>query len=116
MDMLLLWIPYPAMLANRAAAGFLGINSGSMREAAVQRYIPDELRAKLNAFMEMLISCSMAVLSLAIGALGEVLDYRVCLTLCGMTSMLVCWLTIWRSRRHVRRIYEPGAETTGKME
>lgn len=106
MDMMLLWLPYPLMLVNRAAAGFLGANSATLRRAAVQRYIPEHLRARLNAFENMLIMAAMSVLSLAVGALGELLDYRVCLTLCGAASMLVCWLTIWRSRRSVRAVYE----------
>lgn len=106
MDMTLLWLPYPLMLVNRAAAGFLGTNSATLRRAAVQRYIPEHLRARLNAFENMLIMAAMSVLSLAVGALGELLDYRVCLTLCGAAAMLVCWLTIWRSRRSVRAVYE----------
>lgn len=106
MDMTLLWLPYPLMLVNRAAAGFLGTNSATLRRAAVQRYIPEHLRARLNAFENMLIMAATSVLSLAVGALGELLDYRVCMTLCGAAAMLVCWLTIWRSRRAVRAVYE----------
>ena len=106
MDMTLLWLPYPLMLVNRAAAGFLGTNSATLRRAAVQRYIPEHLRARLNAFENMLIMAATSVLSLAVGALGELLDYRVCMTLCGAATMLVCWLTIWRSRRSVRAVYE----------
>ena len=45
MDMCLLWLPYPLMLANRALVGFLGANSATMRQAAMQTYIPEELRA-----------------------------------------------------------------------
>lgn len=37
MDILLLWLPYPGMLLNRALCGCLGMNSAAMREAAVQR-------------------------------------------------------------------------------
>ena len=106
MDMTLLWLAYPLMLVNRAAAGFLGTNSATLRRAAVQRYIPEHLRARLNAFENMLIMAATSVLSLAVGTLGELLDYRVCMTLCGATAMLVCWLTIWRSRRAVRAVYE----------
>ena len=109
MDILLLWLGYPLMLANRAACGFLGINSGALREAAVQRSIPDELRAKLNAFNEMMISLSCAVFSLAVGAMGEVLDYRVCVSLCGAACLLCCLLTIVRRRAGVRRIYQEEA-------
>lgn len=106
MDMSLLWLPYPLMLANRALAGFLGTNSATLREAAVQRYLPEQLRARINAFENMLITAATSVLSLGVGALGEVVDYRLCLTLCAGFSMLVCWATIWRSRRAVRAIYE----------
>lgn len=106
MDMSLLWLPYPLMLANRALAGFLGTNSATLRAAAVQRYIPETLRARINAFESMLLTAAASVCSLAVGALGELLDYRVCLTVCGAVSMLACWLTVWRSRRSVRAIYE----------
>ncbi|MBQ9994715.1 MAG: MFS transporter, partial [Clostridia bacterium] len=39
MDACLLWLPYPLMLVNRAICGYLGIQSGTMRYAAVQKYI-----------------------------------------------------------------------------
>lgn len=71
MDMLLLWLPYPAMLLNRAACGFLGINSAIMRQAAVQQYIPEEYRARLNAFESVIYSVAYSTLALAVGALGE---------------------------------------------
>ena len=104
MDACLLWLPYPLMLVNRAACGFLGIQSATIRQAAVQRYIPDRLRARLNAYESMLCTAAGAVLSLAIGALGEVLDYRLCMTICGLTSMAVCWLTVFLRRRQVRQV------------
>lgn len=106
MDMCLLWIPYPLMLLNRACAGFLGINSAAMRQAAVQRYLPEHLRARVNAFENMCIMAASSLFSLVLGAMGEVLDYRLCITLAAGFTMLVCWLTIWRSRGSVRLIYE----------
>ena len=45
-------------------------------------------------------------ISLLVGALGEVLDYRWCVTACGAAAMAACWLFIWRGRNDVRRIYE----------
>ena len=57
----------------------------------------------------LLIVIAYAVLSLAVGALGEVLDYRLCITLCGAFASLICWLTIWRSRRDVAAIYNRDA-------
>ena len=111
MDMCLLWLPYPLMLVNRAICGFLGINSATMRQAAVQRYIPDHLRARVNAFETMTYTAAGCVLSLLVGALGEVMDYRLCLTVCGAATMAVCWLTVWRRRKDVRKLYEYEVDT-----
>lgn len=110
MDMILLWLPYPLMLFNRGICGFLGINSATMREAAVQTYIPDELRARVNAFEEMLYFAFSAVLSLLVGVLGELLDYRICVTLCGAFTMLVCFATILKNKKHVDKVYNPKCE------
>ena len=111
MDACLLWLPYPLMLANRALCGFLGINSATMRHAAVQQYIPDELRARINGFESMLSMASTSVFTLLIGAMGEVLDYRLCMTVCGVFACACCWLFVWRNRAHVRQVYETRRET-----
>ena len=118
MDACLLWLPYPLMLVNRALCGFLGIQSATIRQAAVQRYIPDRLRARLNAYESLLCTAAGAVLSLAIGALGEVLDYRLCMTICGLTSMLVCWLTVFLRRRQVQQVLaaRPHAAQSGEAQ
>ena len=106
MDMCLLWLPYPLMLVNRALCGFLGANSATMRQAAVQRHIPDHLRARINAFESMLYTASYSVFSLAVGALGEIMDYRLCVTFCGFVALTASWLLIWGGRRHVRPLFE----------
>lgn len=104
MDACLLWLPYPLMLVNRAVCGFLGINSATIRQAAVQQYIPDRLRARINAYETMLYTAAGSVLSLLVGALGEAMDYRLCMTLCAVLTLAVCWLTVFRRRAEVRQI------------
>ena len=106
MDMCLLWLPYPLMLVNRAICGFLGTNSATMRQAAVQQYIPEEMCSRVNSFFDMELTLATSVLSLLVGALGEVLDYRLCVTICGAVAMTACWLIVWRSRREVRPVLE----------
>lgn len=106
MDMCLLWLPYPLMLANRGLCGFLGNNSFILRESAVQTCIPAHLRSRVNAFREALMMAAGSLLAVSVGALGELLDYRWCVTVCAGASMLACWLFIWGGRRDVRRIYE----------
>lgn len=106
MDAILLLLPYPLMLANRAICGFLGANSATMRAAAMQKYIPDEYRARVNAFDSICFLAAGSVLTLVVGALGELLDYRLCMMICGAAPALVCWCSIWKNRRAVETIYE----------
>ena len=76
------------------------------------------LRARLNAYESLLCTAAGAVLSLAIGALGEVLDYRLCMTICGLTSMLVCWLTVFLRRHQVQQVLaaRPNAAQSGEAQ
>ena len=108
MDMCLLWLPYPLMLINRGICGFLGSNSAILRSAAVQRYIPEKLRSRVNAFIGVLLTVGSSIFSLLMGFLGEILDYRWCVTIGGTVALLACWLLIWRRRSDVRNVYEVG--------
>ena len=106
MDICLLWLPYPLMLTNRVITGFLGTNSATLRVAAVQTYIPDQMRARVNAFENMLIMAIGSIGSVLVGAIGEILDSRLCMTLCSAFALLVCLCTIFRRRTDVKNIYE----------
>ena len=69
-----------------------------------RHHLPEQLRARINAFSSVLFTIAGTVLSLAVGALGEVLDYRVCMTICGLVTMGVCWLTVFRGRAAVKDV------------
>ncbi len=105
MDGLLLWLSYPLMLINRAICGFLGIQSGTMRYAAVQKYIPDSMRARMNAFSSICYLLFSAALSLLIGWMGDVMDHRMVMTAGAVATVVMCLLTIVRRRKSVSKIY-----------
>ena len=114
MDMCLLWLPYPLMLLNRGICGFLGSNSAIIREAAVQRYIPERLRSRVNAFQGVLVTAGCSVFSLMMGFLGEILDYRWCITIGGTFTLLAGFVLILVRQKEVRRLYESDiSEGTG---
>ncbi|MDY4488243.1 MAG: MFS transporter [Candidatus Limivicinus sp.] len=105
MDTVLLWLGFPLMLANRGICGFLGINSATLRESSVQNYLPDNMRAKVNAVFNMLYALVPTLLTLAVGALGEMMDYRLCVTLVSAAGLLPCYLIMWRGREDVKKVY-----------
>lgn len=105
MDAILLWLGFPLMLGNRAVCGFLGINSATLRESSVQNYLPNQMRAKINAVFNTLYALVPTVLTIAVGALGERMDYRLCVTLVSLLAMLPCYLIMWRGRADVKKVY-----------
>lgn len=105
MDAVLLWLGFPLMLVNRAVCGFLGINSATMRESSVQNYLPDRMRAKINAVFKALFALSSTLFTVAVGALGEVMDYRLCVVLTSLSGVLLCYLIMWRGREDVKKVY-----------
>ena len=105
MDTVLLWLGFPLMMVNRAVCGFLGINSATLRESSVQNYLPDHMRAKINAVSQTLFAIVPAAMTLAVGALGEVMDYRLCVTLVSLAEIIPCYLIMWRGREDVKKVY-----------
>lgn len=105
MDALLLYSPFPAMLLNRTVCGYLGIQSGTLRYAAVQRFIPDNMRARLEAFQSVFYLIMASVLSLLIGALGELLPYEGVILIFSILTIVTCLLTIVRNRSSIEKIY-----------
>lgn len=105
MDGILLWLGYPVMLANRTLCGFLGINSAALRESSVQNYIPDDKRAKLNGFYNAINSVVVMLCCTLIGAMGEVLDYRVSMGITAAVNIVVCHFIMFRGREDVKNIY-----------
>lgn len=97
------------MLANRAICGFVGFTSATLRQTAVQRYIPEEYRARVNAVQDALIYAIGSMLAVLIDIAGEVLDHWLAMSVAGVFTLIACWFSIWRNRKHIKKIYEHGS-------
>lgn len=106
MDMILLFIPYPAMLANRFVCGGLGTASATIRESAVQSYLPEEMRARVNAFFSTLFAAGGVLFQFLAGILAQVMPYRVVAILFGIISIISMFLFIVLPDRENRPVYE----------
>ncbi len=101
--MLLLW--YPAMIVIRFILGFLGVNSATLRAAAVQKYLPSEIRARVEALFTTLIALGQMIMSLVAGALGEVLHYPIVSVIFGGLGVMCVFLLVVRNRSHIKALY-----------
>ncbi len=75
-DAVLLFLPYPLMLAGRFLCGGLGISSATIRETAVQSYLKPGMRARVNAFFDVAVSLGCVAFQLLAGLLGRVIPLR----------------------------------------
>ena len=105
-DAILLFCPYPVMLILRFLCGFMGVNTATLRTAAVQNYLPRNMRARINGLFSVLVSLGMMVVQLLVGALGEVLPYRVVALLFAAFSFSMIFLLIVRNKPAVKPIYD----------
>jgi hypothetical protein len=44
--------------------------------------------------------------AVAVGALGELLDYRICLSSCGAAAVVASLMLVWVPRAEVRKVFE----------
>lgn len=102
----LLFLPYPLMLAARFICGFLGVNSATLRQAAVQHYLPPNMRARVNSLFHVIINAAVMLVQLAAGALGEVVPYRVVAVCFSAICLVAIQLLIVRNRKHIEPLYD----------
>lgn len=105
-DMALLFLPYPAMLANRFFCGSLGICSATIRESAVQSYLPKQMRARVNAFFNVLFAVGGVAFQFLAGALGQLIPYRAVAVLLGGMGVGSIFLFIVLPAADNRPVYE----------
>lgn len=90
----------------RFICGFLGVNTATLREAAVQAYLPPDMRARVLGLFNVLASLGVLVSQLLAGALGEILPYRMVALLFALFTTICIFTVIIRNRETVRKIYE----------
>lgn len=106
LDGVMLLLSYPLMIVIRFALGFLGVNSATLRAAAVQKYLPSEVRARVEAVFSLLTALGAIVFPLLAGALGEVMPYRFAPLVMMGIGLLAVYFIIIRNKRHIIPIYE----------
>ena len=104
-DGLMLFMAYPVMLIFRFLCGFLGTQTAAVRNASVQKYLPPDMRARVNGVFTALASLGIMAVSMLAGALGEVLPYRAVALLLSGAGLVGMALIIVRHRKDVEPVY-----------
>ena len=94
------------MLISRFICGFLGVNSATLREVAVQSYIPSSMRARISSLLTVSIQFGVMFPQLLAGALGEVLSYRLVAVMFSLIGILCVYLLIVRNKKSIQPLFE----------
>jgi MFS family permease len=111
-DSVLLFLPYPLMLLNRFICGSLGSQSATIRSAAVQSYLPAEMRARINGLFSVIFAVGGILFQLLAGLLGQVLPFRIVGLLLGLTTFGSMLVFIWLPKEENRKVYEAVRQVT----
>lgn len=112
MNGLLLFLPFGGMVLNRFLCGGLGCGSATIREAAVQSYLPGNIRARVNAFFNVMFAAGGILFQMIAGFLGNVMSYRKAVLIIEMVTFLGMFFLIIFPKEENRVIYE--AQKTDK--
>jgi len=104
-DGIMLFCAYPVMLILRFLCGFFGSQTAAIRSAAVQNYLPADMRARVNGLFSVLMSAGQMAVQLAAGFLGEVVPYRMAALMFALVSFGAVLVLIVRGRRQVEPVY-----------
>jgi MFS family permease len=94
------------MVAIRFLLGFLGVNTATLRSAAVQKYLPSEVRARVEAVFSVMIAIGTMLIRLIAGALGEVLPYPAITIMLSLLALSCVYAFVIRHKRDISAIYE----------
>lgn len=106
MDALLLFMPFPLMIVNRFICGGLGCASATIRQSAVNSYLPENMRARVNAIFSVIFSIGGIFFQLAAGWLGMVMPYRTAALVLGLLTLVSMVIFIAIQGKDNRPVYE----------
>ena len=82
------------MLLNRFFCGALGTSSATIRETAVQSYLPSDMRARVNAIFNIIFTVGGIFFQFLAGGLGQMLSYQTVSLLLGSIDFVAMIMLI----------------------
>ena len=104
-DSILLFVTFPIMLVLRAACGFLGMNSAVLRSSAVQNYLPEEDRGKINSLLGVRNSIAILIVASVGGALGDLIGIRETVVIACVIGLISIFVNVFLNRKKVTEIF-----------
>lgn len=72
----------------------------------MQSYLPENMRARINAFFNMVFAIGSVAFQMAAGALGQIMSYRLAILLLATIELTAMFLLICLPAKENRPVYE----------
>lgn len=106
MNVILLFLPFSGMIINRFLCGAIGCGSATIREAAVQSYLPPQIRARINAIFNVMFAVGGIGFQMIAGYLGSIMSYRKAVIGIEIFTLLAMFILIFLPAKENRVVYE----------
>ncbi len=105
LDALFFFMPFIIMLVTKFVLGFIGMNSANIRVTSINNKIHDNMRGRLNAVFQTMVSCAILLGKLIAGWLGEMLPYSYVAMLFGLIISVGIFIFILGNKHVIKALY-----------
>ena len=105
LDALFFFVPFVIMLITKFVLGFIGMNSANIRITSINNKIDDNMRGRLNAVFQTMVSCSILLGKLIAGWLGELFPYTYVAIAFGLFITVGIFLFILNNKPEIKALY-----------
>lgn len=103
---IILFVPFYGMVAIKGITGALGSASATIRESAIQSYLPSNMRARVSAIMNMFFSILYAAFQCIGGIIGEFIPYEYGVLGLSLLCLVFMYILIILPKEDNKKIYE----------
>ncbi len=104
LDMIVLYLPFPLMLIIQTITGSLGVTSMVLRESAVQQYLPANIRARIQSYLNVLMNLLIMLFKLVAGFLGMFISFRLTVVLLALLSFISSLYFIDYNKKEILKV------------
>lgn len=105
LDGALFFMPFIIMIATKFILGIMGMNSANIRITSINDYIDSNMRGRLNAVFQTMVSLAMLFGKLIAGWLGEFVSISYVAVFYGIINAVGIVIFILRNQRVIKQLY-----------
>ncbi len=103
-EMIIIFLPFSGMLITQFLLGMMGVTSMTLRESAVQLYLPVNKRSRVYSLLNITMSLMVMIFRILAGILATGLSYRSVFVLFALFGLVMNFILVDRNKSAIEKI------------